>query len=65
LRQKFKIDRVVWFKTDTDGSFRMTVTAASHNPSANTWSYMLKDSMGVEYEGWVPETSLTAANPKK
>jgi hypothetical protein len=43
----------------------MTVTEAGHDPEANTWSYKLKDSMGMDYEDWVAETNLTAANPAK
>lgn len=63
LKQKFKIGRVVWFKTDRDGTYRMAVVEATHNSGSNTWSYKLKDTMGQEHGEWVAETKLTAANP--
>ena len=64
-KQKFKVGRVVWLKTDLDGSYRMSITEAGYDPGTNMWSYKLKDSMGEDYEGWVAETKLTAANPNK
>jgi hypothetical protein len=53
-----------WFKTDTEGSYRMEVTGAVHDPDENTWSYSLKDSNGEDHDKWVAERQLTAANPR-
>ena len=55
----------MWFKTDREGSYKMTVTGASYDSVTNTWSYTLKDSSGVDDGEWVAETRLTAANPSR
>ena len=60
--QKFKIGRGVWLKTDTDGSYPMTVSDARHLPGSNTWEYELKDSMGAIHDEWVAETKLKASS---
>lgn len=54
-----------WLKTDTDGAYRMTITAAAHDAVTNSWSYTLKDSMNVDYDEWVAEKNLTPGNPAK
>ena len=63
--QKYPEGRKVWFKSPKDGAFPMFIREASHNPGNNTWSYLLKDSDGEDYEEWVPETKLSASKPKK
>lgn len=49
-------------KTDTDGSYPMTVSDARHLPGSNTWEYELKDSMGAIHDEWVAETKLKASS---
>jgi len=60
MPQKFKKGRVVWFKTDSDGPRKMTVTDAAHDAVSNTWSYELKDDEDEAYPQWVAEKRLQA-----
>jgi len=65
LPQKFKVGRNVWLKTDTDGSYRMTVTDVKYDEISKIWLYELKDSMNMPHDQWVPEKQLKAAgNPR-
>jgi hypothetical protein len=50
---------------NSDGQYRMTITEAAHNPVAKGWTYLLKDSSGMNHEGWVAEAKFTAESPGK
>lgn len=63
--QKFKVGRAVWFKSPSNGAYRMKVTEAFQDPGTMKWEYRLKDTNGIVQEGWYVETTLTAANPSK
>jgi hypothetical protein len=61
--RKFKDGRKVWLKSDSDGSYVMTVTGATCR--SKSWWYTLKDSLGQPHDTAVLETKLTALNPNK